>query len=282
MLVVIGIIILLIGVLLPAINRAYKRSIAVRMKMDIQTIVTALEAYKTDMRDYPSIDYTDVSGIMTAQNPGSQILCWALLAPGNQTQDGYGADPNNTGSGPYPAPGFTIRPKGQVYGPYVEISRFKIGHDNPAVAGTPPALSNGEPDYFFQDRYGHPILYFKASMNSPIAPNAATGTQGNFVGDMPAPLMAAPPYYNLSDNPNAMMNSWASVPYTRPNALISMQIMLGDSNHNGQIDPGEQPATTHSYLLWSPGPDEMIGVDVTQPNFAGIAGDCDDATNFKL
>src|ERR1022692_3073782 len=88
MLVVIGIIVLLIGILAPALNIAYNHSIRNRMAMDIQSIAVALEAYKADMRDYPQLDYTDTSGIMKAAYPASVLLCRTLLAPGTADEDG--------------------------------------------------------------------------------------------------------------------------------------------------------------------------------------------------
>ena len=136
MLVVIGIIILLIGILLPAINIAYSHAVRNRMALDIQSISAALEAYKNDQRMYPTLDYNDTttsnssaspqtSGIMTAAYPGSVLLCRALIAPGNLSQDGA------------IGPGFTNLPSGQVYGPYVDPTRFKIVID-PQIGGSDP------------------------------------------------------------------------------------------------------------------------------------------------
>src|SRR4051812_6524170 len=53
LLVVIGIIMTLAAILLPALNTAYRNASRARMAGDLQAIVTALEAYKADFGDYP-------------------------------------------------------------------------------------------------------------------------------------------------------------------------------------------------------------------------------------
>src|SRR4051812_7886736 len=53
LLVVIGIIMTLAAILLPALNTAYRNATRARMAGDLQAIVTALEAYKADFGDYP-------------------------------------------------------------------------------------------------------------------------------------------------------------------------------------------------------------------------------------
>src|ERR1700722_5023412 len=74
MLVVIGIIVLLIGILAPALNIAYTHAIRNRMQLDIQSISAALEVYNGDMHGYPTLDYTDTAGVMSAAYPGSVLL----------------------------------------------------------------------------------------------------------------------------------------------------------------------------------------------------------------
>jgi prepilin-type N-terminal cleavage/methylation domain-containing protein len=53
LLVVIGVIAVLVGILFPVINRAYKSSQITAMKFNFHTIADALEAYKQDFGDYP-------------------------------------------------------------------------------------------------------------------------------------------------------------------------------------------------------------------------------------
>src|SRR5690242_15032440 len=53
LLVVIGIIALLVALLLPALNHMRTRGRATRMAMDLQSVASALEAFKNDTGDYP-------------------------------------------------------------------------------------------------------------------------------------------------------------------------------------------------------------------------------------
>lgn len=297
MLVVIGIIVLLIGILAPALNIAYTHAVRNRMALDIQSIATALEAYKSDMRDYPQLDYTDTAsfagnpqqastGIMTAAYPASVLLCRALLAPGTAIEDGAGT-PDSTGSETNPPEkpglGFRIIPHGQVYGPYLEASRFKMVQD--PVLG---ASGTNDPNAFFiADRYGHPILYFKA-----FAAANPRGPGGVFVGTWTG--TGQRPMYNLADDSGSATNPalvWATDTSGTANALIRMSLMLGEQQGTGILTGNEQPYTTQAYLLWSAGPDEVFGVNVDGTNnnnikptiqtLASQVPNCDDDFNFK-
>lgn len=311
MLVVIGILIVLMGLLFPAVSGAYKRGVRNRMQFDVQGLVLALEAYRNDMRDYPYIDYSDqtvvtingnaITGqILGFTNPGAVEMCQALLGPGNLTQDGYGAiNPSNTaniGTGALMTPGFTIRPRGQVYGPYVDPSRYKIILD-PNATMTVPSGVIAQPGWCFADRYGNPYLYFRASVNSPYL------TPGGYCADY-VPATAAKtapvPYYNVHDNYTAFSwamdqgNSGATIAAggsPTPEAILRLKLMLGDANTNGGIDPGES-AKLSTYLVWGAGPDGQYGVDLsghtsnsmanlpsmTGPN--GVHPDYDDVSNL--
>src|SRR4051812_31455670 len=92
MLVVIGIIVLLIGLLMPMISRAYRNAERAKVAGDMQAITTALEAYKQDMNQYPPV----------VNNNGAQVLLQALLAPDSAAVDG--------------ADGFGFRPRLAVNG----------------------------------------------------------------------------------------------------------------------------------------------------------------------
>jgi prepilin-type N-terminal cleavage/methylation domain-containing protein len=288
MLVVIGVIVVLIGILMPALNLAYSHSVRNRMQFDIQTITTALEQYRSDHARYPQLDYMDPSktGVLNANYPGAVLLCSALIAPPY-------VDTTVSPTVTY-GPGFQVVPKGQVYGPYIAADRVKIVPDpgmQALQALTPNAPAPFSAYYYIADRYGHPILYFKANLNSDPS------TPGGFVANWTPPATTtasptAPPRYNMFDNSSAKNKTspfgWPTDPDQTTNALIRMQLMLGDSNANGQIDPGETPATNAPYLLWSAGPDEMFGIDLSRGNSgtglavsASYVPNCDDATNFK-
>jgi prepilin-type N-terminal cleavage/methylation domain-containing protein len=276
MLVVIGIILLLIGIALPMLNRAYKNAVRTRMAADLQVISMGLEAYKGDFKDYPRLDYATwiankaLPSPLNAPNPGAVLLCWALLAPGpavapNATTPGDGND----------GLGFRVRgTSGQVYGPYIATGRFKIF--DPA---TPTAAANpvNEALYTINDRYGHPILYFAANLApQPTLPNG-------YVADWVPSSSNVKPTFNAHDNINA---------FSQPNdqnstlGLKRMRMMLGDRNHDGVLNSGEVQQANLPYLLWSPGTDEMYGptFDMTAPDteILGKLSSVDDVTNFSL
>src|SRR5436190_18729986 len=75
MLVVIGIIALLIAILVPTIMGSVKRAKKVRTAADMQTIRTALDAYKADFGDYPRPEPGET-------DDGFAVLGRALFSPG--------------------------------------------------------------------------------------------------------------------------------------------------------------------------------------------------------
>lgn len=287
MLVVIGVIVMLVGILLPAVNKAYTYAVRSHMQQNIQSIKSALESYKTDHSNYPLIDYTDTQ-LATANYAGAVVLCWALVAPGNTAQDGSG---NYSSGTDLPAPGFSIVPKGQVYGPYLMVDNFKLMTDAGMTTNVPgpypPTSPPNEPNWYLSDRYGHPILYFKANKSADIYNTNYPG----FVADWTPSNSANPaPLYNLHDNEGSATYPalWWAGEASNANALIRMRLMLGDLNANGMIDKTtagaqEVPTTTEPYLIWSAGPNEIFGVDVSSGNLpleASYVPSCDDATSF--
>src|SRR5690348_14407494 len=57
LLVVIGILVALIAILLPAVNKAYKNAQRTSMQADLAAISQALDAYRNDFADYPRPDF---------------------------------------------------------------------------------------------------------------------------------------------------------------------------------------------------------------------------------
>ena len=92
LLVSIGIIVLLIGILLPAITRAYRTAERTRVAADFQTIATGLDAYKADFGTYPTVD---------AQNTGASILCKALVGPYDAAHFYTGTSPDDISNPAY-------------------------------------------------------------------------------------------------------------------------------------------------------------------------------------
>jgi len=156
LLVVIGVIVLLVGIALPALVHARRQAQRTAMAMNLQAIATALEAYKLDHGDYPRLP---ISSQRNTTNPphdyGSMLLCRALIGPAPAAIDG--AD----------SYGFRIRPggSGRVYGPYLDPSKFKLVQ----------AVKNDDNTWEIRDghladvssdpltaQYGSPILYYPA------------------------------------------------------------------------------------------------------------------------
>lgn len=290
LLVVIGIIVALAAIGLPVVLRSYKQASKTRMQADLQTISTALNAYRQDFGDYPRVLDRDGAVNGRGWNIGAAILCKALIGP-----YGTGVSPNdpptlaslsnvdvgqvvsNSGGyvalfadpGPVPGdgtkwaafdphdgadgPGFRIRSgQGRVWGPYLQPEKFNV---------------NG---CMLRDGDGNPILYLPAGRNANVR------TPNGFVA------VAGQPLYDARD---------AVAHFRRPdesnntNALRAMQVMLGDTDHNGRIDQGETPGTEAPFLLWTAGPDGLFGPvrpdgGTWTPTKRDIER-CDDITNFN-
>lgn len=129
LLVVIGIILLLLGLLLPMVLRAIRSGERTRAASELQSIAAALESYYQSFGDYPrSSDLTTFKG--------SQVLLEALISP--RDDDGQAG------------PGFRKRGnQGPVYGPYLPPEKFKY--------------STVE----LQDGFGNAILYIPARPQKP-------------------------------------------------------------------------------------------------------------------
>jgi prepilin-type N-terminal cleavage/methylation domain-containing protein len=262
LLIVIGIALVLMGILLPAINRAYNESVRTKMALDLQTIATALEAYRQDHGDIPRPSPSGAAVAYTGRVAGwdgAIILCRALLGPGDAATDG--AD----------GMGFRNLPlsvtTSKVQGPYLSPDRFKLVRPNSAAAPTTQAELNNA---CLADRNGRPVLYYPAIKNVDV-----TSTNG-FVAAVTWPSTTRP-MFNSSDNSGAY-------------AVNKLRMLLGDADSdngaftgnakNGRIDGTEQPAFKGEFLLISAGPDETFGpASDTVP--LSPSNPCDDVANFS-
>jgi hypothetical protein len=148
-------------------------------------------------------------------------------------------------------PGIKRPTGGRVMGPYVQQDKLKM-----------QGLA-------FVDQHGNPILYFPAS---PGKPNIhATG--GYVIGSG---------LYSPDDNEIFFRATGES---NNANSIRSIQMLLGDINHNGMIDAGsENEATTGPFILWSAGPDGIFGparANGTDLTPAQAKSNYDDVTNFR-
>jgi prepilin-type N-terminal cleavage/methylation domain-containing protein len=300
LLVVIGIIVLLMGLLIPAILHALNTGKRTRTEADLHLIETALEAYKSDFADYPrfvsAADDQANAGTNSIwldyrQDRGAVLLCRALLGPspagdlasvdltsstevGADGADGPGFRTRRTMSGTPP----TV--SGKVWGPYIQSDKFKLG-------GTD---TNYFTDATLLDNQGNPILYY------PATPNTTSFSQpGTFVTvfnpstNQNTATSAATPYplYNAFDN--AGSGTTGTPPYL---AASQLEFILGErstaSQTGGNLVSPDTATYTGPYLLWTAGQDGFFGFgnDPTTnlPRVAPFVGSVktDDVTNFEI
>ena len=269
-LVVMGIILVLIGILLPALNKAHKSAVRTKMAAEIQLLTQGLDAYRLDFGDYPRPSTTGSAPF------GPEILCWALVAPGPASQDGFGdpANQNNNLSGP----GFRLRgTQGKVYGPYINIDRYLIG--TRGTGNTVTAVTNGsynDTNTVIGDYYGNIILYFirnKGANTSTAAGYLSTVAYGGTPDKMPA--------FNLTD----AHITFPTVPnLTSPDQ--NMQACLpgfslswpGSAQPPNSVNYNAAGVSLPPYLLWSSGPDGIFGL---LPSTVDFHYTSDDVTSLE-
>jgi general secretion pathway protein G len=263
LLVVIGIIVLLATIALPALSRVLAQAKRTQMAADLQVISQALEAYRHDFGDYPRIR-NDGSQL---QPTGASLLCWALIAPG-PAKDVPGADGAD-------GPGFRVRgTTGAIKGPYLSTDRFTVaslpppGMTSDISTGTPATTFDNVVD-FICDRNYHPILYFPANKS------ASAQTGNNYISQTFDPNAPAVFTYGDTTSPRQPSGPRGLGVDSLPNKLTlqTMRFRMGDINMNGILDQNESPVATGPYLLWAPGPDGLYGNDGTH------GSSCDDVVD---
>lgn len=257
-----GIIVLLMGVLLPAVMHAMKAGRKTRAQADFQTISQALEAYKADFGDYPRFpgNGSRISKQWDMFNQrGAELLCRALIGPGpafpqtavsagspdNSGADGAGAggsgvssDPNSMSAGP----GFRTRSgvdssgnfvaQGKIWGPYLSPDKFRV-FTLSTVPGLTTVLSStnttGTPDAtsILLDSQGHSILYFPAALATPNFAQA-----NNYLADYADPNSPPPTgtqyLYNSFDNCSSTTSTGGVPPDPMNNPLITTALTQSD------------------------------------------------------
>ncbi|MDB5295635.1 MAG: Type secretion system protein [Phycisphaerales bacterium] len=280
LLVVIGIALVLMGILLPTITKAYGKATRTKMAADLQAIVIALDAYRQDHGDIPRVSPDGAQPTygappkLTAQYAGAQLLCRALLGPGDQATDGA----NGLGFRTRPAIGTDVQ--GKVSGPYLSPDKFRTGNYDNFQLSTNPNTS------VLLDSEGMPILYY------PGVPSAnVTATNGYVAAnDYSTP---ARPMFDFNDN-SGMFTSLkklqqimgdAAADISDPASPTYGQLKTGVAQ-NGNIDPGgsssvsgEVAAYKGLYLLLSAGPDRKFGPAV-DTYWLSPKNPCDDVANF--
>jgi prepilin-type N-terminal cleavage/methylation domain-containing protein len=134
MLAVIGIIVLLIGILLPTMIRSRRAADQVRTAQDLVTITTALEAFKQVKGSYPTPRSV---GVLT----GSEVLAKAL-----------------TNS-------FQLRTGGISYGPFIDAGKFNtVTITTSTTTQTFLVDRNGRPFQYFVGYYSPPPDFTKVGI----------------------------------------------------------------------------------------------------------------------
>jgi prepilin-type N-terminal cleavage/methylation domain-containing protein len=278
MLVVIGIIVLLVGILLPTVMSVRRNAEKNAVRMELQTISLALEAYKADFGDYP-------------RPPDSQrkyrLLAWALIGPYNATASGA-TDPLSTTPPNAPlidgndGPGFRtsfsvtagVVKGSKVWGPYLAPDKFRVAV--PAVnldfPTTPADLR-----WDILDRYGSPIEYFPrwrtyragTSTTPPTPPTNLFGTS------VPTPPAAPNAVYDFQQQ-------WQANPTSAPDpnyqGVKYLRKALGDDDLNDTINAAESLKEAPPFLLLSRGPLRMFSSDTDiQTKFAK----CEEISNLQ-
>ncbi|HEX4797075.1 MAG TPA: type II secretion system protein [Humisphaera sp.] len=239
MLIVIGIIMLLAALLLPAIGRARRSAVRTALSADMQAIAAGIDAYRLDFKDIPRPDR-----FVPGPFQGSAILCWTLIAPGPASFDG--------------AADFGFRERGtqgQVYGPYVTPGNFRLGTvtTSPAVKSTLRYDAN----VCIADRNGNAILYFPSKLT---ATSIASVT--NYLG----PPGKGTRYASKDNDPQVATGTEFGINPDAAGALKSMQLLLPGVNQR-DLSLDQSQLLNLPYLLWDAGPDGKFGTSDDVANF---------------
>ncbi len=305
LIVVIGIILLLMAILLPAVNRVYSSGERAAQRASLNSIATALETYQSDFGDYPRFDtrehpsspnLDDTEALNYRSDRGARLLARALFGPApksdlfNETpdevtlsdlltafQDGFGDENGLFG---FKADRQAIRDPetgayafylpGDTYGPYLEAERWSLRKN---------ADGEFEPDVVILDRNGQPILYYPALRSTPDLTvtfddetfAGGTRTRGGFVSvnspTMGSGLARQDGLYNAADN-----HLHLAARQVDDETNGELNVMLGDLDRDGALGPGETAAYTGPFLLIASDDDGEYGVN-SVANFEPFKGD---------
>lgn len=263
MLVVLGIILALVGILLPAINKAYVQGVRTRMAADLQVISMAVNAYKDAFGDIPRVD---------TAGTGFAVLAKALIGPGNATASPVPPGTANkmgavTGTTAFnqrlaimdgattpfiyadgaDGPGFRVRSDGKIQPAFLPSDRFKL---------------NG---MAILDRSGMPILYFPGNKSANIA--IANG----YIGPGSYNAGGFRPLFNSNDNDMKLFDYANSTDAVK--GLRTFRRMTGTASTGGLAGSNANPPFSGEFLLWGAGPDRKYGLELDQDQSGSNPGD---------
>jgi prepilin-type N-terminal cleavage/methylation domain-containing protein len=260
MLTVIAIIVLLAGMLLPAIAEAQRKVYQYASRSQIRSIETALNAFKQDWREYPN------SNVPGNFGDGGAVLYTAICRT------------------------FTVG-GGPAYGPYYARSDDELSTSiNPAWVSTlavtplpgviPASAANTTPYILDRIPPGMPVLYWKSFPGRPSGLNVmlwedcalslvrpTTQLQNHTspsVGNPPAP---GSPWALPSPSPNGRQNFYLGR-VSRANEAGTVWAeyprwgVMGPEAGDGttfNVNPNARPSREGSFMLVSPGLDRKYG-----------------------
>jgi type II secretory pathway pseudopilin PulG len=244
LLAVIGIIVLLVGILVPTVMSARRAADKNAARMELQTIAMALDAYRADFGDYPRPPSTETR---------YRLLAWALIGPYGETATAA-RDPWNgvallDGAD---GPGFRTVKGSKVWGPYLPPDKFQL------VSG--PTLDPRNLQWDILSRYGSPIEYFPRWRNYGPGKNMNLfGTNGN-----PKPPT---PEFSVYDYRQQWQANPAATPRVQAPVVTYLRRVLGDDYiaknpaadnpggpPNDRIDGSETAREMPPFILVTPGP----------------------------
>jgi len=239
LLIVMGVLVLVAALLLPAIGKARRSAVRTALAADMQAIAAGIDAYRLDFKDIPR-----PNKFVPGPFQGSAILCWTMIAPGKAQFDG--------------ADGFGFRERGtqgQVYGPYVTPGNFRQGtvSTSPAVKSTVTYDAN----VCIADRNGNAILYFPSKLTA-----NSISTVTTYLG----PPGKSTRYASKDNDPAVATGTEFGINPDTAGALKSMQLLLPGVNQN-DLSLDQSQLVNLPYLLWDAGPDGRFGTSDDVTNF---------------
>ena len=309
-LVVIGIIVLLAGILLPLVNRSRRQAQKLRTSADMQSIITAIQAFKTETGDIPRTP-------LDTPNLGAATLGRYLVGP---LGDGYkpgtstGAPDDTDDPAAWDAAkeyqaGAVVQAGGNRFVALIPNSNVATSttttwqqvtdpnhvHDYVDGTGMAPAAGRKKIGPFmgekmamggiaFVDHQGNAILYFPARPGKTT--NVTTANSYVVRSSTLSPPNKTTMRFDADDNLEVFRRAGEA----DPAPLRRIQAALGDFDGSGKIETnlGEIEVATADleYILWAAGADGKFGpdVDAAQPANAYDRGDwdkADDLTNFR-
>lgn len=275
LLTVMSIIVILIGLLLPAMSKIRRYAAYVKQNAQLHSIDAAIELYNNEFQGYPDSRALDPTG---AQYPGAMKLCEAIMGQdllGIHTNSAFRADgfdaegvndlyPDNIGGLSPDARDAILK---QRQGPYLQAENanaYRIEDIYGASTSLLPqhfALCDVfERNMASGEKTGMPILYYKAD---------TANNRHDWQAPAVSPVDRNGNIYNCYDNMDLLSlgKPWESTTATATDHKLAdpQQFYWNTTNH--KIDTLLQPYKSDMYILLSAGWDGEYGTADDVYNF---------------